>query len=84
MIIDFDKLRLDGAKHFNTLVDTLNKNMVDYGDDMKYIVSFASEIEDSMRGLRNFIAALLSIEDKKPGPINTVWTQLKCFDEEDK
>ena len=83
MNIDFDRLRLDGAKHFNSLIGILNNNC-DYRNGVGEVVEiYKSGLEDSIDGLRNFIAALLSIEDKEPGPIKTVWTQLKVFGEEE-
>lgn len=76
MRVDFDRLRLNGAKSFNRLVNTLNR-FVD-GEDIKEIAKIekdsfvVGDIYDDINDLRNFLATLLCLDDEEK--------EIKCIE----
>lgn len=76
MRVDFDRLRLNGAKSFNRLVKTLNR-FVD-GEDIKQIAKIegdsfvVGDIYDDINDLKNMLATLLCLDDEEK--------EIKCID----
>lgn len=72
MQVDFDNIRRLGSRSFNNLVEKLNDYIEEDGNAVGYNYKWGDrltvrDIKGDINGIRNCLAAMLSIDDKKHG-----------------